>query len=119
MRPTTGVGGRDDILVPVAIDVADCDINTAGKVCGVREEAANFGACRAVEQFYVWPAAWPGRSDNVGEAIAGYVAGRHPDTAPKRWVISIKLKSLLGSGRVECAYKWSSAGIRSDDVQIR
>src|SRR5947209_2842211 len=81
-RRPSGTGAGEDVGPAVAVDVTDGHAHDAleeGRAEG--EEVGDQAAGLAVEDLNLWTRTRVGAHDDVGEAVAVDVAGRHEDAA--------------------------------------
>src|SRR4051812_7730769 len=98
MRAAPRAGAGDDVGPAIAVDIAGSQINAAAETGAVGIEAANrSGKLRSrasAEDPHVRSAAGAGSRDDIGHAVAIYIARRHANAAAKIASVSEEASQL-------------------------
>src|SRR5262249_2333245 len=100
VRPTARTRPDDDVGLSIAVHIARGHVLSAGETRREREETIDGRQRDPVKHLYVRPAARPGPSDDVRDAVAGDVAGRDAHTAAEAGGVGQEPRVFAGAQRV-------------------
>jgi hypothetical protein len=112
--PSTRSCSSDDVVPAIAIDVVCRDIDAAEKLGAVGEEALQFPAVNAVEDFDPRCLACSGSGDDVERAVAVDVTRGDSDSATERGILGQEAE-LFGSVRRKDADERFLTVVERDD----